>query len=267
MTEGRNTSTRGKLALLLGCGLLAAVSLPQVAQAAPGSRYIACATCAPPDLAWGEGEFDQVHLVATAPGVTNLHPQTVPVDALARSLAALRLDGGDRAWLDPDAAQQLAHALSKTLAQAGPQQEAAFLITSKIAGGVLGTRLGNSGTAFIDANGLNLILAESQVDFIGRYRATRMERPFRFGQRDQASGVKVAGEGAMQRRADWLVLPLGGAGPHTRTMLQPHPAAMRDEQFYQAQEMRLKALKRLREQDLIAEQEYQAKRKEILQGW
>lgn len=256
------------------CALAALALLALPAHAAPGSRYTACGGCAPRDLAWGEGEFDQVHLVAAPPGARNLHPSTVSVELLTRALAGLRKGGaeGGARLLDDDAAATLAQGLSKALAKAGPQQDAIFLVTSKIGGGVLGTRLGNSGRAFVDADGLNLIVGEAHVEFIGPYRATRMERPFEFGSRDKTSRLVLSSDSARSRRPDWLVIPLQAAAPAASApaaapSFAPAPPVKRDEQYYLAQEIRLKALKRLRDQNLIDEQEYQAKRGEILRDW
>lgn len=260
---------KSALAILAGslCAALAAVAVP--AGAAPGSRYTACANCSPRDLAWGEGEFDQVHLVASQAGARNLHPANVPVEVLARGLAGLR--NGNARLFDDDAAATLAQGLSKALAKAGPQQDALFMVTSKINGGVLGTRLGNSGRAFVDGEGLNLIVGEAHVEFVGSYRATRMERPFEFGSRDKASKVVLSSDNARNRRHDWLIVPLqvSSQQPARPAIQEPAPVApaQRDEQYYMAQEMRLKSLKRLRDQNLIDEQEYQAKRSEILKAW
>lgn len=250
------------------CALL----IGQPVQAAPGTRYVACASCAPQDLAWGEGEFDQVHLVAAPGDARNLHPQAVSVEWLTKALAALRLGSGNTLLLDADSAATLAQGLSKALSKAGSQQDAAFMVTSKPGGGILGTRLGNSGRAFVDARGLNLIVAEAHVEFVGKYRATRMERPFDFGSRAKASQVSLAGDGVSRPRNDWVVIsltaPVGAVSAAPVSMPAPQASPVeRNEQYYQAQEARLKALKRLREQDLIDEQEYQAKRSEILKAW
>lgn len=246
--------------------------LAQPAAAAPGTRYAACPGCAPKDLAWGEGEFDQVHLVAAPADARNLHPRELSVEWLAKALAGLRLANGNQQLFDADAAVRLAQGLAKALSKAGPQQDAGFLVTSRPGGGVLATRLGNSGRAFVDARGLNLIVAEAQVEFVGKYRATRMERPFDFGSRAKASSVSLVTDKLVKERHDWVVIPLSASVAEERGMsapapLQPAAPVERNEQYYQAQEARLKALKRLREQDLIDEKEYQEKRREILKAW
>jgi len=279
MRKDEKTSGSATVVMFAGVAFGVLTAFVQPVLAAPGSRYTACAACAPQELAWAEGEFDQVHLVAAPPGTRNQHPQVVQTEMLTRTLAALRAGNGTAPVLDPDAAASLAQGLAKALAKAGPQQDAIFMVTSKTGGGVLGPRLGNSGRAFVDAEGLNLIFGEAQVEFIGRYRATRMERPFDFGNRERPSKVTIAGDNATSRRSDWVVIPLAAAAnasagtPRLTAPVAPAaaptavPVQARDEQYYLAQEARLKALKRLRDQNLIDEQEYQAKRGEILKVW
>ncbi|HJV80425.1 hypothetical protein [Noviherbaspirillum sp.] len=78
----------------------------------------------------------------------------------------------------------------------------------------------------------------------------------------------MAADHAVRRRKDWLIFPLAAAAaPESRAPALAPQAVERGERYYLAQEARLKGLKRLREQNLIDEQEYQAKRSEILKAW
>jgi Zn ribbon nucleic-acid-binding protein len=276
MTKRIARLTAGKRAVA-SCALMAMSAGCIPAIAAEGGRYVACPACAPQDTVWTEGEFDQVYLVLSGES-TQLQPQQLSADTLARVLAGIRY--GNQRLLDDDAAVNLAQGLSKALAKAGPQQEAIFMITSKSGGGLFGAKLGNSGRAFVDRNGLNLIFGEAGTEFLARYRATRMERPFDFGSRSTPSKVVLSGDGLRLQRPDWLVIPLAGnvpaavqsiAAPMAVSVDTVHPAlpapVVHDQQYYAAQEERLKSLKRLHEQNLITEQEYQAKRSEILKAW
>ena len=117
-----------------------------------------------------------------------------------------------------------------------------------------------------------------------------MERPFDFGSRSTASKEVLTAGGLQKPRPDWVVIPLSASAPALVAPAQqgisagmpvavpvagsmaapaaaPAAPAVRDEHYYAAQEQRLKSLKRLREQDLISEQEYQQKRGEILKSW
>lgn len=274
LKESRPQATGALLAGVL-CLFVAAA---QPAYAVEGARYVACPSCAPQDLAWGEGEFDQVHLAAAPADTRNLHPQSIAPETLGKALAALRAAGsqGTARLLDADAATNLAQGLSKALAKAGPQQDAVFMITSKPGGGLFGAKLGNSGRAFVDDNGLNLIFGEAHVEFVAPYRATRLERPFDFGSRSQVSKVVLNAADMPQPRKDWIVIIPLTAGRSIGAVQAVGTAAgdaakatvvLRDEQFYAAQEVRLKGLKRLRDQNLISEEEFQSKRTEILKAW
>jgi len=162
--------------------------------------YAACAeqTCPPHSLAWSAGEFDQIYLVDGRATVHNLHPQTVAPEALAKALVELRQtrDGEQFRVFDARAAALFAEGLSIALAKALPQQDLLFLITSKVPTGALIDReFGNSGRAFLDARGLNLIFGEVMVDFISRYEATysvtHTVRTFDFGSRTGTADVGV----------------------------------------------------------------------------
>ena len=93
-------------------------------------------------------------------------------------------------------------------------------------------------------------------------------------------GVALSSTQGQAVRPDWLVFPLqasvpavtvpagAGAAPAAAATL-PTPAsvvpARRDDRFYEEQEQRLRGLQRLRDQNLITEEEFQRKRREILQ--
>jgi hypothetical protein len=81
-------------------------------------------------------------------------------------------------------------------------------------------------------------------------------------------------------RGDWVIFPLQAlssvvaspAGPAPLPAMSAAPpsaapaaAARRDDRFFEEQEQRLRGLQRLREQNLITEEEFQRKRREILQ--
>ncbi|MEB0137194.1 hypothetical protein QN362_17820 [Actimicrobium sp. CCC2.4] len=263
------------LPVLLGLALT--VPMPFALAAVEGSSYEACPSCVPGDLAWNDGEFDQIYL-STGNAPANLQPHVLAVDSVSRALALLKVEGKNKpvAVFGDDSARNLARGLAAALAKAGPQQDVLFFIVSSGNSGLFGSKLGNSGRAFIDQHGLNIIFGEARVDFIGRYRATRMRRAFDFGSRTAASPVRLAADGMHHVRSDWVVVPLMTpvqTGTPAVLMAPALPVQMmaapvvQDDKYYAAQEERLKSLKRLRAQDLITEQEYQAKRADILKAW
>jgi hypothetical protein len=305
--KSQNNGLHGITAKKLLGGLIAIAVLACAQPALASSndtRYEACPRCEPKNLAWSAGQFDQIYLIPAVDGARHLQPRALNAEPLAKLLTGLGYQSGGKAhtFLNEESATDLAKGLVAALGKAGPQQDVAFFITSRGNDGFFATKVGNSGTAFLDEHGLNLIFGEAGTDFFGAYKATRISRPFDFGSRAKASKVTLLANGLSQPRADWVIVPLGlppaavSAPPQTvgnpapsqgvsdTRVLQsvgasapspvatPQPAAparsaapaARDEQFYQAQETRLKGLKRLRDQNLISEEEYQAKRKDIL---
>jgi hypothetical protein len=124
-----------------------------------------------------------------------------------------------------------------------------------------------------------MIVHDARLDFMDRYSADRTLPTFVYGSRKAAASVSLMAEAATQLRTDWLVLPL----PETQVSVAsaplgalpaPGPQAgeskpaepIRDAAFYETQSQRLKALKRLRDENLISEVEYQQKRGEILKA-
>ncbi len=271
-------------------GLCLAGSLFGQAYAGPTNfLYEACTSCAPKDLAYSAGEFDQVHWVAAESASNNRHPVSLSVEAISKMLQQVQVQDGKKelALLEEDGAQSLATGLVAALNKASAQQEAIFLITNRMALGFVSGKQGNSGRAFVNEQGLNIIFGETHVEFFNAYRATRMMHKFDFGSRKQASKVVMKSPFLMAGRKDWLVFPLQAQAAPTAiapsvqyvgTTATPAvatvpatptaPAAANTpksvEQNYAAQEARLKGLKRLREQNLITEEEYQAKKREIL---
>jgi hypothetical protein len=294
-------SKAGLLALTLAAGMgMGMLAAPAAWAANDDSRYEACPRCEPKNLVWSNGLFDQVYLV---PGASNnAQPRHLNVDPLARLLEKLTQKSGGKtlSLLGDDTALELARGLVAAMDKANGQQDVAFFMTSRGNNGIFANRVGHSGTAFIDAKGLNLIFGEANVDFFVAWKASHISRPFDFGSRSKQSKVELVGEGVLHPRADWIIVPLGGepaaqpsappvppqtvGGGNTPAVagsvqsvggnVAPAPMApaapatpatpARDDAFFQAQEARLKGLKRLREQGLLTEEEFQAKRKEIL---
>lgn len=277
---------------------LATIGAPTAWAGSDDIRYDACPRCDPKNLMWSAGQYDQVYLWAGAS--RNAHPRNLNVDPLALLLNKISAKSGGKTLpiFGESAAQELARGLVVAIARAEPRHDLRFFITSRANGGIFANRLAHSGTAFLDERGLNLIFGEVNAEFFQTWKGTRQAREFDFGTRTAASKVVLMADGLTQPRGDWVIIPLGApaaAAPPPQTVLGPAttqgvgdatvyqsvgnvapapvaPApvaavaapAKGSEQFFQVQEARLKAIKRLREQNLISEEEYQAKRREIL---
>lgn len=137
---------------------------------------------------------------------------------------------------------------------------------------------------FVQGGQLQLIVRDARFEFYDTYRGTHQPPRFDFGSRTANGSASLRSAGATNRRADWLSIPLVPvsvqAAPANPAMPAAAPAAVAptpspaaapvvrkplDAAGAEDIERRLETLKRLRDKGLITEEEYQHKRKEILQ--
>lgn len=237
---------------------------------------------------WKLADFTWVKLVPAEPGApANAHPAPLGAEALAASLGAVQatLDGAPTALFAKDELKPLSKALSEALAVAQPGEDLILLSTHKRGGGFFEMGQGLTARLFVREGALNLIVHDVRLAFMDRFAAEGTLPTFVYGSRTAAAPqTHLQAPGATPRRADWLALPLAPAQPSVQTpatapaplapaaastapaapaaKTEPQPA--RDAAFYAAQTERLKALKKLREENLISEAEYQEKREAIL---
>lgn len=238
---------------------------------------------------WSIGEFTAVRLQPQEPGAApNAHPATVPVDWLKQVLASITITVNNREerLLDNDEVAELAVPISQALSLARPQDDVLLLSTSKRDAGLLGTAYGVTARLFVQGGALQFIAHDTRLDFVHAYRGSRIVPDFVFGSRTEQSKAVLKTSVGSQPRADWVAFRLGApaaaapapatapaapvaapaAAPAATSPAAPAPAAGgRDARFFEEQEQRLRTLKRLRDQNLITEEEYQQKRREILQ--
>ena len=198
----------------------------------------------------------------------------------------------------------LAGPLSQALALAKPGDDVLLLSAHRRGSGILIAPFGITARLFVQDGNLQLIVHDARLDFVDTYIGTRVPPRFTFGSRVKAGQAALQSTAAVSRRADWLSIPAGPtaaaaanvtpATPSTPavTLQAPVPAAPvpasaapmattkpapaplpspapalrpRDPGFAQEIEQRLLTLKRLLDKRLISEEEYQQKRKEVLQ--
>lgn len=236
---------------------------------------------------WRIAEFTAIQRAAREPGAApNQQPATIAPETLRQLLAPARLVVGQNnvALFHPDELSDLIEPLSEALSVAGPGDDLLLLSTHRRGEGVLRTPTGLTARLFVQGDALNLVVHEARRDFVNAYIGSRIPPTFTFGSRAAAGAVTLQDPGATLRRADWLVIPLQRvaaapvaapaplvvlppAAPAPQAAPTPAPApraatpASADEI-----EQRLLTLKRLRERGLISEEEYQQKRREILQA-
>ena len=238
---------------------------------------------------WSIGEFTAVRLQPQEAGAApNAHPATVPADWLKQVLASITITVNNREerLLDNDEVAELAVPISQALSLARPQDDVLLLSTSKRDAGLLGTAYGVTARLFVQGGALQFIAHDTRLDFVHAYRGSRIVPDFVFGSRAEQSKAVLKTSVGSQPRADWVAFRLGApaaaapvsatapvapvaapaATPAATPPAAPAPAAGgRDARFFEEQEQRLRTLKRLRDQNLITEEEYQQKRREILQ--
>lgn len=241
-----------------------------------------------------QGIFNYVRIERAEDGAApNLHPLDITEEDLARMLSTVRL--GTKPLLDKDDLDEIVPHLVVALGQATAQQDVSFAVAGKhSAFGLFAARDVTTGRLFNTADGLQLIVGLAHRPFEDQFKARGTVIPFEPGRRAAplagAVTLKVAASAGSLQRADWVVLrPAATAqapAPATMPATVPAPAAKAapaaapsglspvqpaasatpaDARFREISE-RLKTLERLRDSGLITPQEYEQKRKQVLDG-
>lgn len=236
---------------------------------------------------WVIREFTAVRLDTQEPGAApNAHPATVTPDWVKQALGTVMISVNNREerLFDADEAGELAGPISQALSIARPQDDVLLLSTSKRDAGILGTPYGVTARLFVQGGALQMVVHDTRLDFVHAYRGSRILPDFVFGSRDKPSKAVLKASAGTQPRPDWVAFrldapaapavaaapvpvaaPVVQRAPAPAAVPAPATGAARDARFFEEQEQRLRTLKRLRDQELITEDEYQQKRREILQ--
>jgi hypothetical protein len=221
--------------------------------------------------------------VGTAPA--NAHPAEVSSDRLRIALASIEVlfpgeDEPTRLFNDPEL-RTLSEHVRTGLASAAPDEDVTFAVIGNHPAllGMVKVPKVTTGRVFCRDGELNIIFG----DFLRVVNDGEDRRlyPFLPGSRNAAPRPKWAlktkpgGEAWSMKRADWLAIPLAGpatpivspsprpdAGAEGREATPDQPAAAGKKSAAE----RLQTLNDLRDKKLISEDEYQAKRREILDG-
>jgi hypothetical protein len=252
-------------------------------QAAPGQRL------------WRLAEFTRIELVPREAGaVENQQPAQIPPDALRQQLMRVQSvaqGGGRQPLFGADELAALIGPLAQALSRAGPGDDVLLLSSSRRDEGLLFPAKAITARLFVQGDGLQLIVHDARLDFYDKYRGTNAAPQFTFGSRSSAGGATLESAGASNRRSDWLSIPMRAeasvaspAATPAAVTPAPMPAAAtptpmptaatatptapppKTQDGADSIERRLETLKRLRDRGLISEDEYQQKRKEILQS-
>jgi hypothetical protein len=239
----------------------------------------------PGQRSWRIAEFTYVRLVPIEAGAErNDHPVRIDPEQLRALLATARLpqEGRDEPLFGAEELSELVEPLSQALSVAGAADDVTLQSSSRRGKGFLTQPRAVTARLFVRDGRLNLLAKDTRREFMDAYRGTQIEPKFEFGSRAAPSGAVVGSSISTSSRADWLSLPLNavpapaaalpGAAPAPApaaapaAATAPTPRPVRDEAFYEAQEVRLKGLKRLFDKGLITEAEYQQQRRDIISG-
>jgi hypothetical protein len=236
---------------------------------------------APDRTQWKLANFTWVTRVAAEPGAAaNAHPASLSEAAITAALGPVlaSIDGRSVPLFAKDELAGLTKALREAFALAKPGEDLILLSSNKRGGMFMEVAQGITARLFVREGALNLIVHDARLAFLDRYYAENTLPKFEYGSRKTASTESLQAPGATRLRGDWLALPLIAApvpAPSVAvtvatplatapTAAPAPPATTRDAAFYEAQTQRLKALKKLRDENLLTEAEYQEKREAIL---
>jgi hypothetical protein len=216
------------------------------------------------------------------PGNRNSHPITLEADRLSAALSRLRVRSGETDEvidLFPEknrveAAERMAEALSRIDAD----QDLHLVSFRHIGKLFAGQRKASAARVFVEGGRLNLIFGQIDL-FYSEFRDPDRRVP-PMGSRNQAASLKgriipTAGVSLVDGRNDWVALDLSPAPSSTSTAVPETPPAgqaqaeklLNDSESREKNiEEKLQLLKTLRAKDLITEQEYAEKKRQILDG-
>ena len=247
---------------------------------------------------WWIGQLNYLKRVTKEPNApANDQPVRLSPDMVRQDLMAVRL-GHQESLFDLDEIHGLVGPICAALAQAGPNEDLIVLSTSSRSHSILPNRTAITARLFVKDGQLNLILHDARFAFYDRYLATNEVPDFHYGSRTEPSQVQLECLGAGQVRGDWLTFPVvlevpktqekamafGTALPAPAAAAVPVPAPVpvsapapapapvaapapaKDQAYYEQQQQRLRALKRMHDDGLITDDEFNAKRKELLEG-
>lgn len=243
----------------LAASLLAAAALPVLAADGLGFTF---------------NDGPQLKLVPREAGAPpNEQPVSLAPEGVGRLLGKVRVkvDVGDEPLFAAGEVEEMQGRVAQLLAQATPDQD--VLLESAYRRGVAGPlspRTVVGARLFVQGGRLQLIVHDarlpgSNINGVGTAPSVT------YGSRKSPGGVRLSAPGAEQSRPDWVALSLADAAAAPRAESQapaaarpyappapPAPPANAEE--------RLTTLKRLHEKGLITDEEYQQKRREILQS-
>jgi len=237
---------------------------------------------------WAFAPFSQLKLTPAEQGAPpNGHPLRVEPAVLAQALGSIRFLAGARetALFVPEELGPMAAALAEAFALAEPGEDLELMTTRKREAGFFAGSTAVTARVFVRDGRLNVIVHDTRLDYRNEYNLENRMPTFEYGSRARQGSVVL--KASQAHRADWVVLPLEGVpaaapGPASPAppgqaparqaapqvvVLPAAPAATPSTAPPASVEEKLKGLKRLREQNLITEEEYARTKQELLKDY
>ena len=214
---------------------------------------------------WGLAPFSWIKCIPAEKGApSNGHPLQVDAATLARALGTVQFVSGSKEepLFEPAETVSLGKAMSEALALAEPGEDLELLSTTKRGQGILSQSPTVTARVFVEGGKLNLIAHDARLNFAELYYLEFRMPKVECGSRTTPGTVVLKAQGAESRRPDWIILPLAARTPVVLAQpLSPSPpvppASLED---------RLRSLKRLRDQNLITDEDYTKKKQELLKN-
>jgi hypothetical protein len=216
---------------------------------------------------WSVGSFTWVKRVpAEAGAAPNAHPAPLSEEAIQALLVNVRttVQGKSITLFARDELRDLLPALSEALALARPGED--LLLVSSSRRGRIERAEALTARLFVREGALNLIVHDVRLSFMDQWLEMAVQPNFVYGSRTNASSAELSAPLGTRPRPDWLVLPLVQTTIPAAAPATPQAPSPAEEASYEAKAQRLRTLKRLREENLISETEYQARREAILKA-
>jgi Short C-terminal domain len=215
---------------------------------------------------WKVGEFSAIRLVQREVGSqANAHPLAVDAVTLERVLTDIQFNpekGKPRRLFEKSELSDLAEILSDVFKKASSTDDVILLSSARREAGFLMSPESITARLFITDGALNFIVRDVRAPVPASFRATGLIPQLQFGSRDATSTVSLLTATGVNKRNDWISLPLTAASMPAAVS----PTMSKDENAADEPTRRLNTIKRLFDQGLITKEEYQERRKSIIQA-
>jgi hypothetical protein len=290
--RARHGVATAAMALLAAtCAQVAAAEQDTLANMPPGRQV------------WRVSDYGNVQLVPREAGAPlNQHPVQIQREALRAQLEGITavIDGVTRQLFNAEELDSDLTALVEAFGRARADQDVLLVSVARHEGGLLLAPTAVTSRLFYVGDRLNFIVRDTRYDFYDRVRGTNTNPTWVVGSRTSTGNAVLARLGATSKRPDWLVFdltqPVPAPAPQQVAPVivgpavtapaaapvvapAPRPAAATPVVTPVAPvaappaatspaaadaERRLETLKRLYDKGLISNEEYQRKRKEII---